>query len=354
MSLTIADIVTRKVLTISPEATIAAAAALMARHQISCIVAVSGGRPVSLVTEADLVRAGSLQLDVDRIMVREFITHPPVTVSVDQSIYEAFDFLIEHHIRHLVTITPDGLLDGLVTFTDMIQAVSLDDFMKAKLVEEEMSDQVVTIGIDAPVLDAMTQMNRKGISCVIIERDRQPVGIFTERDAAKMIASHCQLATVTVASVMTSPLVTLPVGSSLLEASETMRNAAISRVIITHQDGSTAGILTQFDVIRGLEARRISHFKKLHARTEQQLIKSQHCWRKKPSLSALFQSLRRYCIAVNINAIRKGGDGYQPTSVRKYEPCLVTGMMSGDSRAGGRHRYTRTIWMPLPSVCKAF
>ncbi|TLS75976.1 PAS domain S-box protein [Mariprofundus erugo] len=287
MSLTIADIVTRNVLTITPETTIATAADLMASHQISCIVAVIEGRPVSLVTEADLVRAGSLQLDVDRIMVGEFITHPPVTVSVNQSIYEAFDFLIDHHIRHLVTVTPDGLLDGLVTFTDMIQAVSMDDFMKAKLVEEEMSDHVVTIGLDASVLDAMTQMNRKGISCVIIEQEQQPVGIFTERDSAKMIASHCQLATVPVAGVMTSPLVTLPVGSSLLEASEMMRNAGIRRVVVTATDGSTAGILTQFDVIRGLEARRISHFKKLHARTEQQLIKSQQLLVEKAELERI-------------------------------------------------------------------
>ncbi|PJA33287.1 MAG: hypothetical protein CO187_01970, partial [Zetaproteobacteria bacterium CG_4_9_14_3_um_filter_53_7] len=287
MALTIADILTRDVVTVSPQTLVSESAALMAEHKFSCLIIVDQKKVVGILSESDLVRAGSLQVDIDHTAVGDFISQPPITVATDLTVYEAFDFLIEHHIRHLVAVSPDGELEGLVTFTDIIKSVSFDDYLKAKLVVDEMSKIVASVDADATVLDAVSMMNRQRISCVIVLRDNRPEGIFTERDAAKMVASYCHLESVRVVDVMTTPLKTLPLSTSLLEASDAMRSAGIRRMVIVDSAGFAAGILTQFDVIRGLEAQRVRHFRKLHASTEERLAESQRLLAEKLELQRI-------------------------------------------------------------------
>ncbi|NWF35671.1 PAS domain S-box protein [Mariprofundus sp. KV] len=276
MTLTIADIITHNVITVSPETTLSAAAHLMASHKISCLVVVTdAGKPSGIITESDLVHAGSQQRDVDKTLVSEMIRHGPVTVESNQNVYEAFDFLAEHHIRHLLVVDDHGKLEGLVTFTDILRAVSYDDFLKAKPVADAMSRNVATVDAEASVLDALSLMHDRSISCVVISSGDRAVGIFTERDAARLVAERVDLAEITVSEVMTSPIKTMLGSASLLEASVTMRESGIRRMVIVDDEGKPAGILTQFDVIRGLEGDRIKRFKQLYEQAEEKLVESQ-------------------------------------------------------------------------------
>jgi len=65
MCLTIKDVLTRKVLTISPDICLAEAAQMMSAHRISCLVAVESDRPVGIITEADLVQVAHSHLDLE-------------------------------------------------------------------------------------------------------------------------------------------------------------------------------------------------------------------------------------------------------------------------------------------------
>ncbi|WP_018293697.1 PAS domain S-box protein [Mariprofundus ferrooxydans] len=272
----IADILSRQVSTVSPDMTMAAAAVMMAEKSTSCLVAVRDGKPEGILTEADLVRASSLQVDVDTTPVSMFISQPPVTINSNQNVYNIFDLLVDHHVRHLVVVGQNGLLEGVITLTDIIKSVSFDDYLKAKRVADEMSKAVVTIGPQSSVLDAMTTMSRCGISCIVINSpEGRAAGIFTERDAARMIAEHVDLESTSVGDVMSSPLNVLPLSASLLEASVAMREADIRRVVVVDAGGAAAGILTQFDVVRGLEAERIKKFRLLHEQMEEKLSESQ-------------------------------------------------------------------------------
>jgi len=287
MMLTVADILTRNVISVSPETTLNETAILMAKHKISCLIVVSDTNVAGIITESDLVRAGSLQLDLQVTIVGELISHSPITVALDQNVYEAFDFLIEHHIRHLVVVGPEGRLEGLVTFTDILKAVAFDDYLKAKLVVDEMSRNVATLDEQASVLDALNVMNRLGISCVIINRNGRATGIFTERDVADLMADQVDSTAVRLVEVMVSPLRTMHETASLLEVSIAMREAGIRRMVIVDGDGKASGILTQFDVIRGLEGQRVRHFKTLHEQAEGKLLESQRLLAEKSELERI-------------------------------------------------------------------
>ncbi|OIO74499.1 MAG: hypothetical protein AUJ57_02100 [Zetaproteobacteria bacterium CG1_02_53_45] len=70
---------------------------------------------------------------------------------------------------------------------------------------------------------------------------------------------------------MTSPLKTLDQYKPLALASQTMQEIGTRRLVIVDDEERPVGIITQFDVIRGLEGASIRHFKKLYSDVEQKL-----------------------------------------------------------------------------------
>ncbi len=67
---TVADIMSRPVITAEPAETVAAAAARMEEHHVGSVVVVDSGRPIGILTERDLVRlAASADADVSAVKV---------------------------------------------------------------------------------------------------------------------------------------------------------------------------------------------------------------------------------------------------------------------------------------------
>jgi CBS domain-containing protein len=55
----------------------------------------------------------------------------------------------------------------------------------ADKISELMISDVVTFGPDSLVSDAIEAMVERNIGCVVVVKEQQPVGIFTERDALR-------------------------------------------------------------------------------------------------------------------------------------------------------------------------
>lgn len=97
--------------------------ATMRANNHSCAVIAAGGVVKGILTERDLAAAfatvlqnGSLaNLDVASVM-----THDPICVSEDASLFDALTLTRIHHVRHLPVIDRQGYLVGMVTHTDMI------------------------------------------------------------------------------------------------------------------------------------------------------------------------------------------------------------------------------------------
>ncbi|MDQ6997523.1 MAG: PAS domain S-box protein [Mariprofundus sp.] len=287
MNLTIADILTRQVLTVVPETTLAAAAVLMTEKRISCLVAVTDGKPVGILTEADLVRVGHLRIDAEHTAISDFLSQPVISIATNQSIYAAFDFLLEHHVRHLVVVKPNGRLEGLLTFTDILKATEFDDFLRVKPISSVMSRNVKTMQAEDRLHEAMATLSDLHISCVVIAEEGKAIGIFTERDAARLVAAGRDMDDLCLADVMTTPLITMAADDSLLDASILMRENSFRRLVIVDEAAHPKGVITQFDVIRGLEGDTIRHFKQLHAKTEERLDESSKLLAEKSELERI-------------------------------------------------------------------
>jgi len=292
VSLSIADILTRKVTTITPQTLLSGAASLMAGKGISCLVVLSDGKPVGILTEADLVHIGHQHVDMQATSVGDYLSQPLICIATDQSIYEAFDFLLEHHVRHLVVVDAAGYMQGLITFTDILRATEFDDFLKAKPVSDAMSRNVVSLAPSDMLEKALAMMDKRHISCVVmVDADDKAVGMFSERDAARLLASGDDLSGLCMLDVMTRPLVSMHEDDSLLEASHLMHQHHFRRLVIVDDAGAPSGILTQFDVIRGLEGKRIHELKEQYAETETALSQTQQLLAEKAEMEKRYRSL---------------------------------------------------------------
>ncbi len=275
MSLTINDALTRKVQAISSDITLAAAARLMSEKRISCLVAVESDKPVGILTEADLVQVAHHHIDPNQTCVSEFLSAPVISIEKNQSIYDAFELLLKHRVRHLIVVYPDGRLKGLLTYTDILNAAEFDDFLRTKPVSDVMNRHVVSALPEVALMEVLTQMDEMHISCMVAVEDAKACGIFTERDATRLLASGADIDVLTLSDAMTAPLVTIQDGSSLIDAAMLMRKNRFRRLVIVDDAQLPVGIVTQFDVIRGLEGKTIHYFRSLYDQMEDQLLTEQ-------------------------------------------------------------------------------
>jgi CBS domain-containing protein len=114
------ELVRRKPITISGEATIYDVVKIMAEQNIGFLVVVENGRMVGVLSERDVVRSlaerGNLSVKVSDICKRDIIM-----LQADATLEEAAEKMGKHGIRHIVVVNKSGELIGVVSVRDLIQ-----------------------------------------------------------------------------------------------------------------------------------------------------------------------------------------------------------------------------------------
>ena len=114
-----------------------------------------------------------------------------------------------------------------------------------------MTTDIVTISKDAPVSDAVLQMTKNDIGSIIVIENERVIGILTERDIVKRIASkNKDCCTLNVSEIMTSPVVTSPADVPILK--ECFDERGFRRLPII-EGGKPIGIVTEHDVTKAMK-----------------------------------------------------------------------------------------------------
>lgn len=112
-----------EVWTLSPDATVYEAISLMATKSIGAILVTAGGVLVGILSERDYSRKVVLTGRSSReTLVREIMTSPVTTVSLDESVANCMRLMTDQRIRHL-PVLDRGRLIGVVSIGDLIKAV---------------------------------------------------------------------------------------------------------------------------------------------------------------------------------------------------------------------------------------
>lgn len=253
MNTTVGMLASRPVITIDIDAPVIEAFQLMSARRISCIVVLFKDEPIGILTERDVVFAANWVISDPRLRMREVMSKPVLAVNGETTLSEAYQLFREHRIRHLVVLGPDLDLSGVFTQTDLVRALARELFAQTPDVTSLMSDKVWQLPPQAPVRQALALMAAHAISGVVVVDQQLPVGIFTERDAVRLIASGADLSCMPLSTVMTAPVLTAPQTVPPRKAFDQMRDHAVRRLVVVNEHGQLAGMLTQTDLSRVLD-----------------------------------------------------------------------------------------------------
>jgi CBS domain-containing protein len=111
MTMTVSDIMRKKLETIEDTASVQKTAEKMKERNVSSLVVVDkNGKPLGLVSERDLVRKVCVnQLPTTEVINKEIMSSPLITVSSDSSTSVAADMMLQHNVRHLLVVEKNNL-----------------------------------------------------------------------------------------------------------------------------------------------------------------------------------------------------------------------------------------------------
>ena len=128
---------------------------------------------------------------MDNLIVRNWMTPDPVTVTPKTTLPDAHDLMKRRRIRRLPVVEDDKLV-GIVTLGDVREASPSDatslsiyevHYLLAQLtVDSIMTKEPVTVTPETTIKDAARIMLEKKISGLPVVQDGRIVGIITESD----------------------------------------------------------------------------------------------------------------------------------------------------------------------------
>jgi CBS domain-containing protein len=207
----VADVMTPRVLSTRPDATLKQAAELMLAHGISgLVVADAKGELAGVVTESDLLRREELDTERHRPwwlrllispgrqaadfsrshgrLVRDVMTSPVVTVEADAPLADVVDLMEQYRIKR-VPVTRAGRLVGVISRADLMRALVVAERHDRPVATDDRS-------IRAAILEALDKQSWAPImtlNVTVADRVADLWGTITsedERRAIKVIAEN--------------------------------------------------------------------------------------------------------------------------------------------------------------------
>ena len=166
----VADVMTRRVISVSPDATVEEAAKLMLDHRISGLVVVDEkGELAGVVTEADLLRRDELGTERHRPWwlrmlispgrqaadftrthgrrVRDVMTSDVITVGAEATLEQVVETMERHRIKRL-PVTEGARVIGVVSRADLLRALIVAERREPPIATDDRS-------IRAAILDEL-------------------------------------------------------------------------------------------------------------------------------------------------------------------------------------------------------
>ncbi len=253
MKQSISRFASRPVAVVDVEATVQDALQIMSERCISCTVVLSHNEPIGILTERDVVFAANWLLGQPDLLIKEVMNKPVMTASEDMTVAQAYRIFCQHTIRHLVILDAHLNMVGIFTQTDLVRSLQEKAFDGINDVSQLMSSQVLHVTSDVPARYALSLMARRSVSCIVVMKDNQPAGIFTERDVVRCIAKGVDLSAIPVGHVMSPTVVTTSLTATPRDTIGLMLKKSIRRLLVVDEGGEMTGILTQTDIGRVLD-----------------------------------------------------------------------------------------------------
>jgi CBS domain-containing protein len=272
--------VIKKTIIVNPGASLLDAREILLKHRINRLIISENQKPIGILTEKDLVKA-IYRIDakpLEATRVSEIMSKDLVVVNEGNTLHECARLMLDNKISSIIVLKKDKTLSGIITKTDLV-SIFLTQSVEPLKASKIMTRKVITVKPADSLLYVESVLVNNKISRVVVERDKQPVGIITHRDfiPAKMplwlkqfgdpsevenyrMARNPEeyrsnqlsyLLTFIAADVMTSNPITANLADDVSTVSLLMIRHGISGLPIIRGKLSV-GIITKTDIVRAL------------------------------------------------------------------------------------------------------
>jgi len=271
------DIMNAPVHIVSPDATVAHARNLMVRHHISRLPVMENGVLVGILTKKDIayrMQKGEpawRRRPLDRIPVGALMTENPVTVQPDTGVKEIARIFTTKNFSS-VPVVDAGVVTGIITKTDLMKSVLV---RRITWPVGDVMEDVPTVSRYHSINRVISVMRERNDKVLVLDDDGTPAGIISEtnlafyNDEPKMSGvmgkdvtikrretaergpgpALMAVASVTAGDVMTSPVLTVPPGTPVPQALETMQKHHVNSLVVV-ENGTVTGIIKRDDIIK--------------------------------------------------------------------------------------------------------
>lgn len=248
----VSAIVQRQVVTCPRDFTLQQATQAMYTHHCSSVVVVENEFPIGIWTEADALKVDFTQPDQSEQPIEALMSSPVETIALNATLDDAACRFRKLGLRHLVVVDDQDRLSGIISQSDVVIHQDVEYFLTMNEVRSILpNEKPIFIDQHTALPEAIAAMRQSNADCILVTFDGQAVGMLTERDIVRLIATK-QLDQ-PLADVMSSPLISVSETMSLLSARALMERRHIRHLCVTDGDHSLCGVISFADVLANIE-----------------------------------------------------------------------------------------------------
>ncbi len=255
---TLADLMTWNIVEVERRTTLLAAAEVMETARISSLLVREGALMVGIVTERDILRALSANVD-GLLAVDQVMSSPVYTADSRMSVHHAYHLLAEKGIRHLLVTGEAGQPVGVVSESDFRFHLGAAFFRRLRDVNAVMQSSVQLLQPTDTVRQALALMSAGSLRCVVVAEAGRPLGILTERDALRFFRRGADSLEQPLAAVMSAPVASIPEGYPLSQAVDRMQAEHVRHLVVVGAAGEVVGVVSEHDIVSQLESEYLDY-----------------------------------------------------------------------------------------------
>ncbi|HEV2192227.1 MAG TPA: CBS domain-containing protein [Nitrosopumilaceae archaeon] len=244
IELKVADYMTPAPITVGPEFAFQDAISLMAEKGIGNLIVKEDHSVRGLFTEREILQYIVYDKKIPDISIKDVVVRPFTRISLDLNLIDAAKIMISEKARLLVFDKKH--LKGILTASDIVRGFRRSGGNPP--LDKVMSKKIYKISYSDTIMDACKLMHKKRIGSVVVEKNKNPFGIFTERDLLVNVLNNEVELKGKVGGYCSTPLITTKVGIAGGDAAKMMAANKIKRLVLT-KDNKISAIVTARDIV---------------------------------------------------------------------------------------------------------
>jgi CBS domain-containing protein len=185
------------------------------------------------------------------LMHKGLIACPP-----DTSLGQVAAILNEHQIHALLVAEQQNEPLGIISDFDLLAGewLSVDekslDTMRKLTAHDLMTSPIATVDVNTSLHEAAMRMADKEIHRMLVTENEKPIGIISISDFVAGIAEQEPIRRATVGDVMSRTFLVCREDNTVISAARTMTQAGWRSIIVVDAKGKLQGVITGQDLVR--------------------------------------------------------------------------------------------------------